>query len=127
MNFAHNFRKFFFSFFSQFYDFEQQRNHLNHQYISNKGGLIVVLPPQFSSLISTYHTLKSFKEKRTFLGGFSVFRLESFGTTTDNFKFGFVVVSNEVSKKWLFFAVLSNRRHLGTEPTTFCQYIIKVL
>lgn len=63
----------FFSFFSQFYDFGQERNHLNHQYISNKGVLIVVLPPRFFSLISTYHTIESFKEKRTFLGGFSFF------------------------------------------------------
>lgn len=63
----------FFSFFSQFYDFGQERNHLNHQYISNKGVLIVVLPPRFFSLISTYHTIESFKEKRTFLGGFSCF------------------------------------------------------
>lgn len=56
--------------FSQFYDFGQERNHLNHQYISNKGVIIVVLLSRFSSLISTYHTLKSFKEKRTFVGGF---------------------------------------------------------
>lgn len=63
----------FFSFFSQFYDFGQERNHLDHQYISDKGVLIVVLPPRFSSLISTYHTLESFKEKRTFWGGFSGF------------------------------------------------------
>lgn len=98
----------FFSFFSQFYDFGQERNHLNHQYISNKGVLIVVLPPRFFSLISTYHTIESFKEKRTFLGGFSFFYfcLKSFGTTTEKFKLGFVVASYEVSKKLSFLQCL---------------------
>lgn len=97
----------FFSFFSQFYDFGQERNHLDHQYISDKGVLIVVLPPRFSSLISTYHTLESFKEKRTFLGGFSgFFCLKSFGTTTEKFKLGFVVASYEVSKKLSFLQCL---------------------
>lgn len=70
----------------------------------------MVLLSRFSSLISTYHTLKSFKEKRTFVGGFSTFCLESFGTTTENFKFGFVVASYEVSKKWSVFAVLIKSR-----------------
>lgn len=117
----------FFSFFSQFYDFGQERNHLNHQYISNKGVIIVVLLSRFSSLISTYHTLKSFKEKRTFVGGFSTFCLESFGTTTENFKFGFVVASYEVSKKWSVFAVLIKSRAFFIEPIAFCQYVIIIL
>lgn len=119
----------FFSFFSQFYDFGQERNHLNHQYISNKGVLIVVLPPRFFSLISTYHTIESFKEKRTFLGGFSfVFFFAWKALEQPQKSLSLVLWSHHMKfRRNCHFCSVYKKMLFWIEPMAFCQYFIIIL